>query len=90
LKIPWTPQSWLLDGETVVLDILDEGPGVTLDEQERIFDKFYRSPGNGAPGTGLGLSISRGLVLASGGSVTAAARSDRTGLCVTVSLNAAS
>lgn len=69
------------DGDAVVLDILDEGPGLPPADLERIFDSFYRV-GKGdqvRAGTGLGLAICRGFVEAMGGTITAANRSDRQG-----------
>jgi heavy metal sensor kinase len=53
-----------------VIDVIDSGPGVPPDAQERIFDRFYRSDGNDAMGTGLGLSLARGGVEAIGGRLT--------------------
>ena len=53
------------------ISVLDRGPGVPLEEQDRIFEPFYRPRGT-APdvrGTGLGLSIARGLAVAQGGAV---------------------
>ena len=46
-----------------VLEVEDEGPGIPAWEQERVFERFYRSPGGQASGSGLGLSIA--AVLAS-------------------------
>lgn len=67
----------------VQLTIEDSGPGVSVDEMPRLFDKFYR--GSRRPrttrGTGLGLSVTRGLVEAMGGSVMAF-HSDLGGLAV--------
>ncbi|HEY3063585.1 MAG TPA: hybrid sensor histidine kinase/response regulator [Chloroflexota bacterium] len=57
----------------VMLVIADDGPGIPLPEQERIFDRFYRgsrSGGDGPIGSGLGLPIARGLVELHGGSLT--------------------
>jgi two-component system phosphate regulon sensor histidine kinase PhoR len=54
----------------VRLSVADSGPGLTLAEQERIFEKFYRAgPQLTRPsgGTGLGLYISRELVQRMGG-----------------------
>jgi two-component system phosphate regulon sensor histidine kinase PhoR len=48
-----------------VVQVADRGRGIPPEEQERIFEKFYRvSVGNGAriPGTGLGLSLVSHLV----------------------------
>lgn len=60
------------DGEMLQLDVVDDGPGVAADEQERIFDSFYRgeASANGKiKGTGLGLAIVREYVMAHRGSV---------------------
>ena len=58
-------------GQDVVISIADEGPGIAAGEDERIFEKYYRSPtpGEAKPGRGLGLSVSRGLLTAMGGSI---------------------
>jgi two-component system sensor histidine kinase RstB len=51
-----------LDGDHVVTTVSDDGPGVPLDDRERIFDKFTRL-GNHLTrpqqGVGLGLYIAR-------------------------------
>jgi signal transduction histidine kinase len=58
-----------VDG-TVVVDVQDEGPGIPLEDQRLIFEKFGRSGGGAAkPGTGLGLFIARSIVEAHGGSL---------------------
>jgi len=80
-------QSWR-DGEAVVLQVLDEGPGIPPEDVERVFDKFYRvrKGDQVRAGTGLGLAVCRGFVEAMGGSITAANRSDRSGAAFTVRL----
>ncbi|MEY3361588.1 MAG: hypothetical protein RL531_1307 [Actinomycetota bacterium] len=56
--------------EHVVLSVIDRGPGVPVEDRERIFERFYRADPNGVqPGLGLGLSIVRGVVESSGGHV---------------------
>jgi signal transduction histidine kinase len=58
--------------ERVELRVVDEGIGIPLSEQERIFRKFYRAGSAsryGAAGTGLGLFIARELVTAMGGRI---------------------
>src|SRR3989454_7381572 len=48
---------------TVLLTVADDGLGVTADDQERIFQRFYQSdPARANNGTGLGLSIARWIV----------------------------
>ncbi len=58
------------DGEAVRITVADTGPGIAPTEQQRIFEKFYRSDPqltNSPSGTGLGLYISRELVQRMGG-----------------------
>jgi len=56
--------------EAVDVSIKDEGPGVSIEEQERIFDKFYtRGIKNG---TGLGLAICKGIIEAHHGEINVA------------------
>jgi signal transduction histidine kinase len=49
------------------LAISDDGPGIDPDQQERIFERFYRVGGATSTGTGLGLAIAKGLVELHGG-----------------------
>ncbi len=51
--------------------VADRGPGIPLGEEQRIFEKFYRSPGAPGGGVGLGLAICRGIVMAHGGQLFA-------------------
>jgi signal transduction histidine kinase len=54
----------------VLIDVVDEGPGVAPEDQELIFEKFGRSSGGAAkPGTGLGLFIARSIAEAHGGAL---------------------
>jgi two-component system sensor histidine kinase KdpD len=73
---------------TVVIAVLDEGPGIPVDDLERIFDKFYRvrSGDRQRAGTGLGLAICRGFIEAQGGTIVAANRADRSGAIFTIRL----
>jgi len=58
--------------EAVAIAVIDRGPGIPPDDLERVFDKFYRSPGAGArSGAGLGLAICRGIVALHGGKIWA-------------------
>jgi two-component system sensor histidine kinase KdpD len=51
----------------VMIHVTDQGPGLTEDEQSRIFDKFYRgSGGQQLKGTGMGLAIAREIIRAHG------------------------
>jgi two-component system, OmpR family, sensor histidine kinase MprB len=56
-------------GELVVRDY---GPGISSEDREHVFDRFYRATNARAlPGSGLGLAIVREVVEAQGGSVAA-------------------
>lgn len=63
-----------IDMETAqaVLEIEDQGVGITAADQERVFTQFFRSPsarGSAVPGFGLGLSIVKSIVDRHGGSI---------------------
>jgi len=56
--------------DTIVISVTDSGPGIPVPEQEKIFDKYYRSPRDmGIKGTGLGLAIVKAVAVAHGGRV---------------------
>jgi signal transduction histidine kinase len=57
---------------TVTFAVHDEGPGVSTDEREAIFDRFHQTESSAAhsEGAGLGLYIARQLTEAMGGWVT--------------------
>jgi len=75
-------------GDTIVIEVRDEGDGIPPEDVERIFDKFYRvhAADRQRAGTGLGLAICRGFVQALGGTITAANRTDRKGALLTITL----
>lgn len=43
------------------LQVADSGPGIPADELSRVFDRFYRRPGQAVTGSGLGLAIARSV-----------------------------
>jgi two-component system, OmpR family, sensor kinase len=56
----------------VVIDVEDDGPGMTPEQAQRVFERFYRADAarnRASGGTGLGLAIVAGLVQAHGGTV---------------------
>ena len=68
--------------------IRDQGPGIALAEQARVFEPFYRietSRSRESGGTGLGLTIARNIAEQHGGSITLANHPDG-GLEVTLTL----
>src|SRR6201996_3541064 len=61
------------DKDTAVLEVCDEGPGMSKEDAHRVFERFYRADSSRARasgGTGLGLSIVDSLVFAHGGTVS--------------------
>jgi two-component system sensor histidine kinase KdpD len=58
------------EGGTVMLAVMDQGPGIRAKDRDRIFDRFTRLDVTGSlPGMGLGLPIARDLLAACGGRV---------------------
>jgi two-component system NtrC family sensor kinase len=52
------------EAESIILQVIDNGPGIPLSDQPYIFDKFYRASNVGVEvhGTGLGLAIVKSIV----------------------------
>jgi two-component system, OmpR family, sensor kinase len=62
------PQPWRARRPAAVLEVADHGPGLTREQAEHVFERFYRAdPARTAGGTGLGLAIVAALVAAHGG-----------------------
>ena len=58
-----------IDRGRIEVTIADSGPGLTGDQAERVFDRFYRGGDREADGFGLGLPIVRAVVDALEGEV---------------------
>ena len=79
-----------VDG-AVSLEVADTGIGIAAADQERLFDRFFRTSAVAEqqfPGAGLGLYIARAIVEAQGGSITVRSEPDE-GASFFVSLPAA-
>ncbi len=64
------------EGNEACLEVRDTGPGIPLDEQDKVFLRYYRTPGAKRQGSsGLGLSIARQIVLQHQGRITLDSRS---------------
>jgi two-component system sensor histidine kinase KdpD len=73
-------------GDTVILDVVDHGPGVPDELKPRMFEPFERLRARGTgTGVGLGLAVVKGFVDTMGGSV-AAADTEGGGLTMRVTL----
>ena len=56
------------DKEFIKFSVKDEGPGISKEDQDKIFKRFVQV-GNKNKGTGLGLAISKEFVQAQGGKI---------------------
>ncbi len=68
-----TPEAARQTAPAVVIDVEDDGPGMTAEQAQRVFERFYRADAarnRASGGTGLGLAIVAGLVSAHGGTVS--------------------
>ncbi len=67
------------DGDDAVLDVIDEGPGISAADRPHIFESFYQgktAPEGRIKGSGLGLAIAREYTLAHGGRIELVDRAD--------------
>ncbi|OBB95734.1 sensor histidine kinase KdpD [Mycobacterium sp. 852002-30065_SCH5024008] len=75
-------------GDRVLINVIDEGPGIPHGAEEQIFEAFQRlGDQDNSTGVGLGMSVARGFVEAMGGTI-AAGDTPGGGLTVTVELAA--
>jgi two-component system, OmpR family, phosphate regulon sensor histidine kinase PhoR len=69
-----TPQDNAPQGkDRIVLAVTDYGPGIPLEEQDRIFERFYRAKGmrlKPIRGSGIGLALVQHIARAHGGDIT--------------------
>lgn len=65
---------------SVAVEVTDQGGGIAVHEQHKIFDRFYRSPSvkDQIPGSGLGLSIAQSIAHAHNGDLTVSSRPGQT------------
>ena len=74
-------------GKQVILEMEDDGPGISQEETRRIFDAFYRGdearmdPGSGS---GLGLSIVKRIIEDHGGRIFAGCGKEGTGFQIQI------
>jgi histidine kinase len=77
------------DADTAEVTVADTGVGLSAEEVERVFERFYRSPAGRAAreqGSGIGLTISRDIAVAHGGSLVAASSGPGSGARFTLRL----
>jgi two-component system sensor histidine kinase KdpD len=75
---------------SVAVDVTDHGKGISVQEQTRIFERFYRGPSirQQIPGSGLGLSIASSIAQAHGGDLTVTSRPGETTFRITLPVDA--
>jgi two-component system sensor histidine kinase KdpD len=60
------------EGERIVVEVADRGPGFAPGDEARVFEKFYRGKRDETPaGAGLGLAIAKAIAIVHGGTLTA-------------------
>lgn len=72
------------DNGVAVIDVADNGPGISREDRERVFDRFYRvdkARTRAEGGSGLGLSIARWAVEINGGTIEFLDTKDPGSLC---------
>ncbi len=73
-------------GNSVIVSVADQGPGIPENLRERVFEKFVRLDSDRAGGLGLGLAIARGIVEAQGGKIEIRAAEANKGTKVVLTL----
>jgi two-component system OmpR family sensor kinase len=80
-----------VSGRMGVIEVSDNGPGITPEEAARVFDRFYQGdPSRAGAGTGLGLAIVEAIAEALGGTAEVVAAPPGTGATVVVKVPLAS
>jgi NtrC-family two-component system sensor histidine kinase KinB len=62
----------------VRFSVRNQGPAIPAEAVPRLFDRFYRVPGQVKPGVGIGLTIAREIVVAHGGSIACSSSAEGT------------
>jgi len=70
--------------QSMALLVEDSGPGIPVEDRERVFDRFFRRPGTETFGSGLGLSIARGIASQHRADIELSASAELGGLAVRV------
>ncbi|MCW2737251.1 HAMP domain-containing sensor histidine kinase [Nocardioides sp.] len=77
------------NGDQVTVSVADDGPGIGVEDRERVFERFVRlddSRSRPDGGAGLGLAIARQVAEAHGGTVAVATSPELRGACFTMRL----
>jgi signal transduction histidine kinase len=67
-----------------LLTVTDEGPGISSERMNRVFDRFYRPSGQSQPGSGLGLAIAKSVAMKHSAHISIHNKVEGSGLVVQV------
>jgi signal transduction histidine kinase len=73
--------------EDVELIVADNGPGISMADRDKIFDRFHRVIGSGQDGSGLGLAIVKEIANLHNADIVVSEANTTNGLQVTVNFN---
>ena len=76
-----------LTDEDVELIVADNGPGISMADRDKIFDRFHRVIGSGQDGSGLGLAIVKEIANLHNADIVVSEANSTNGLQVTVSFS---
>ncbi|HEY5684222.1 MAG TPA: HAMP domain-containing sensor histidine kinase [Acidimicrobiia bacterium] len=82
--------SWTAGPGAAGVTVTDTGLGLSREDLERVFERFYRADRSAPGGTGVGLTIARSLARLHGGDVTAVSPGEGAGSTFTIILPTAS
>lgn len=88
--IKYSPEGGTIEVDLILtaqgcrLGVADQGPGIEPALRRKVFERFYRIPGQDQPGSGLGLAIAERAAERNRGAIRLQGRRDGTGLCVVV------
>jgi two-component system sensor histidine kinase QseC len=91
--IKYSPENGLITVNLITLEsgfrltITDQGPGIDLPLQQKVFERFYRIPGQEQVGSGLGLAIAERAAARNQGRISLANNTSAQGLIVTIDFN---
>ena len=81
VTVAWAPTPSAVD-----ITVTDTGRGMTREDLDRVFERFYRADRSAPGGTGVGLTIARSLARLHDGDVTAASPGEGAGSTFTITL----
>lgn len=59
------------EGQDGVVEVIDDGPGLSAEQTQEVFERFYRADRSRPGGTGIGLTIARSIARRHGGELSA-------------------